>query len=73
MVGGIASVMVFLEDKDPVAPKRLTCRSGGYDWGKLFYLQLEFFCLQLSFFAYSLLRPFLDALSHCKQKSSPCK
>ena len=31
-------------------------------------LQLELFCLQLSFFAYSPLRPLLDALSHCKQK-----
>ena len=43
------------------------------NWGKLFYLQLELFCLQLSFFAYSPLRPSLDALSHCKQKSSNCK
>ena len=34
--------------------------------GKPFYLQLELFCLQLSFFAYSPLRPLLDALSHCK-------
>ena len=42
-------------------------------WGKLFYLQLELFCLQLSFFAYSPLRPLLDTLSHCKQKSSNCK
>ena len=41
--------------------------------GKLFYLQLELFCLQLSFFAYSRLRPLLDALSHCKQKSSKCE
>ena len=41
--------------------------------GKLFYLQLELFCLQLSFFAYSPLRPLLEALSHCKQKSSNCK
>ena len=41
-------------------------------WGKLFYLQLELFCLQLSFFAYSPLRRSLDALSHCKQKSSNC-
>ena len=40
---------------------------------KLLYLQLEFFCLQLSFFAYSPLRPLLDALSHCKQQSSSCK
>ena len=42
-------------------------------WGKLVYLQLELFCLQLSFFTYSPLRPLLDALSHCKQKSSNCK
>ena len=41
--------------------------------GKLFYLQLELFCLQLSFFAYSPLRPILDAPSHCKPKSSNCK
>ena len=40
------------------------------NWGKLFYFQLELFCLQLSFFTYSPLRPLLDALSHCKQKSS---
>ena len=40
---------------------------------KLFYLQLELFYLQLSFFAYSPLRRFLDALSHCKHKSSNCK
>ena len=39
--------------------------------GGLFYLQLELFCLQLSFFAYSSLRPLLDALSHCKQKKAP--
>ena len=37
--------------------------------GKLVYLQLELFCLQVSFFAYSPLRPLLDALSHCKQKA----
>ena len=30
--------------------------------GKFFYLQLELFCLQLSFCAYSPLRPLLDAL-----------
>ena len=41
--------------------------------GKLFYLQLELFCLQLSFFAYSPLRRSLEALSHCKQESSNCK
>ena len=39
----------------------------------LFYLQLKLLCIQLSFFAYSPLRPLLDALSHCKQKSSNCK
>ena len=43
------------------------------NWGKLFHLQLELVCLQLSFFAYSPLRPLLDALSHCKHKSSNCK
>ena len=37
---------------------------------KLFYLQLEFFCLQLSFCACILLRCLLDALAHCKQKNS---
>ena len=36
-------------------------------------MQLELFCLQLSFFAYNPLRPLLDALSYCKQKSSNCK
>ena len=41
--------------------------------GKLFYLQLEPFCLQSSFFAYSPFRPLLDALAHCKQKSSNWK
>ena len=41
--------------------------------GEAFYLQLELSCLQLSFFAYSPLRRLLDALSHCKQKSSKCK
>ena len=42
-------------------------------WAKLFYLQLELFCLQLSFFAYSPLRPLLDALCHCKHNSPNCK
>ena len=41
--------------------------------GKLFDSQFELFCLQLSFFAYSPLRPLLDARSHCKHKSSNCK
>ena len=41
--------------------------------GSFCYLQLELFCLQLSFFAYSPLRPLVHALSHCKQKSSNCK
>ena len=38
--------------------------------GSFFNLQLELFCLQLSFFAYSPLRCFLDTLSHCQQRSS---
>ena len=37
--------------------------------GNLLFLQLELCCLQLSFFAYSPLRPLLEALSHCKQKT----
>ena len=37
--------------------------------GKFFLLPVSMFCLQLSFFAYSPLRPSLDALSHCKQKT----
>ena len=41
--------------------------------GKLFDLQLEFFCLQLGFFAYSPLRALFDALSHSQQKRSNCK
>ena len=40
---------------------------------ELLCLQLELSCLQLSFFACSPLRPLLDALSHCKKKSSNCK
>ena len=43
------------------------------DGGKLSYLQLELVCFQLSFLAYSPLMPLLDALSHCKQKSSNSK
>ena len=45
-------------------------RSSG---GEVFYLQLEFFCLKLSFFAYSPLRRVLDALSHCKQAPTVSK
>ena len=41
--------------------------------GEAVYLQLELFCIQLSFFAYSPSRPLLDALSHCMQKSPNCK
>ena len=37
-----------------------------------FNLQLEFFCLQSSFLAYSPLRPLLLLLSYCEQKSSCC-
>ena len=40
---------------------------------KLSYFQLELFCLQMNFFAYSALRCLLDVLSHCKQKSSNCE
>ena len=39
------------------------------NWGKLFYLQLELFCLQLSFCAYSPSRPFLDALFIVSEKA----
>ena len=49
--------------------KRRTPTLVGEDCGKPFYLQSELFCLQLSFFAYSPLRCFLDTLSHCKQRS----
>ena len=41
--------------------------------GEAFVLTVGVFCLQLSFFAYSPLRPLLNALSHCKQKSFNCK
>ena len=41
-----------------------------FNWGKVLYLQLEVFYLQLRFCAYSPLRCFLDTLSHCKQRSS---
>ena len=57
-----------------LAPRSFpTTAWGGVLWGKFFYLQLELFCLQLSFFAYSALRPLLDAVSHCKQRNSNCK
>ena len=46
-----------------------SCR--GIFWGKLFYSQLGLFGLQLSFFAYSPLRPLLDALSHYEQEKAP--
>ena len=41
--------------------------------GNSSYLQLELFCLQLSFFAYSPLGCFLDTLSRCRQESFNCK
>ena len=47
--------------------------SFSYYGGKLFYLQSELFYLQLSFFAYSPLRPLLDALFTASKKSSNCK
>ena len=37
--------------------------------GSFFTYSWSFFCLQLSFFAYSPLRSLLDALSHSKQKA----
>ena len=49
-------------------PTKCPCRTPPPNWGKLSYLQLELLCLQLSFFAYSPLRPLLEALSHCKPK-----
>ena len=39
--------------------------------GKLFYSQLELFCLQLSFFAYSPERLLLDALFPTVSKKAP--
>ena len=56
---------------DSQARRRHSCHSSPQKWGggKLFDLQLELCYLQLSFFAYSRLRPLLDALSHCKQKA----
>ena len=63
----------FWERKLPQKWPSLSLKSPLLIQGELFYLQLELFFLQLSFFAYSPLRPLLDALSHCKQKSSNCK
>ena len=48
--------------------KSLSTRS----WGKASLLTAVVFCLQLSFFAYSLLRCLLDAFSHCQQKGFNC-
>ena len=39
---------------------------GAFRVRRFFYLQLELFCLQLIFFAYSLLRFLLDALFHLR-------
>ena len=41
--------------------------------GKLYCLQLELLCLQLSFFTYSSFRCLSDALAHFKQKGSNCE
>ena len=41
--------------------------------GKLFYLHVGAFLLTVKLLAYSPLRPLLEALSHCKQKTSNCK
>ena len=38
-------------------------------WGKLFYLQLELLCLQLSFFAWSSSRPFSDDFPTASKKA----
>ena len=48
--------------------------SGGQYWkgGSSLTYSWSLFCLQSSFFAYSLLRPLLDAFFHCKQESSNC-
>ena len=43
--------------------------SGAEGGGQLFYLQLEFFCVQLSFFAYGPLRPLLDTLPSVSKKA----
>ena len=54
-------------------PKMLRSESAGTGkrkWGKPFYLQFELFYLQLSFFADSALRCFLDTLYRCKHRSS---
>ena len=60
-------------EEGPGKPDVPEFQSGRNYRGKLFNLQLELFCLQLSFFAYSPLRLFLDALSHCKERSSNCE
>ena len=63
---------MLLEGFSALGPIEAVCRMK-CGRGKLFYLQLKLLCLQLSFFAYSPLKPLLDKLSHCKQDSSNCK
>ena len=41
---------------------------GHKNFGEVFYLQLEFFCLQLRFFAYSPLGAYSTQFPTCKQK-----
>ena len=48
----------------------LRCRSSS--WGKVFCLQSELFCLQLSFLLTLLVRG-LDTHSHCKRQNSNCQ
>ena len=42
-------------------------------WGKALLLTFGVSCLQLSYFAHSLLRCFLETLSHCKRENNKCK
>ena len=56
----------FRKNSPRISAEAFSCKIGG----KLFCLQLELFCLQLSFLACSPLRGLPEALSHCKQESS---
>ena len=49
---------------------RAVARENGLIWGEIFLLTVGACLLELRFFAYSPLRCFLDAHSHCKQRSS---
>ena len=63
-----------------IAPAHLEICFTAQNWHKSIFLGGSFFTYSSSFFAYSWsffadspLRPLLDALSHCKKKSSNCK